>query len=127
MKSRRFITPPRSSKHIIVAGTTGSPEGLHQADVRFGSKADIVARPADVRFTPESGHPELGSGDGCCDLRVPLPQVIALIAFQPKQYVSVINFSICLANSFKLELSGRLKSLNALPWYDCRAGIVSIW
>src|ERR1700745_2839671 len=27
-----------------------------RADVRFGSKADIDAGPADVRFTPESGH-----------------------------------------------------------------------
>jgi hypothetical protein len=27
-----------------------------KADVRFGSKADIEARPTDVRFTPESGH-----------------------------------------------------------------------
>ena len=26
------------------------------ADVRFGSKADIAARPRNVRFTPESGH-----------------------------------------------------------------------
>ena len=25
-------------------------------DVRFGSKADIGARPINVRFTPESGH-----------------------------------------------------------------------
>jgi hypothetical protein len=25
-------------------------------DVRFGSKADIERRPADVRFTPNSGH-----------------------------------------------------------------------
>ena len=26
------------------------------ANVRFGSKADIEARPLDVRFTPKSGH-----------------------------------------------------------------------
>jgi hypothetical protein len=26
------------------------------ADVRYGSKADIEARPVNVRFTPESGH-----------------------------------------------------------------------
>ena len=26
------------------------------SDVRFGSKADIEARPFDVRFTPESGR-----------------------------------------------------------------------
>jgi len=25
-------------------------------NVRFGSKADIEARPINVRFTPESGH-----------------------------------------------------------------------
>ena len=62
MKSRRFITPPRSSKRSIVAATTGSPEGLHQADVRFGSKADVEARPSDVRFTPESGHSPTRSG-----------------------------------------------------------------
>jgi hypothetical protein len=29
---------------------------IPMADVRFGSKADIEARPPDVRFTPESGH-----------------------------------------------------------------------
>jgi hypothetical protein len=30
--------------------------------VRFGSKADIEARPGNVRFTPESGHftPKVG-------------------------------------------------------------------
>jgi hypothetical protein len=27
-----------------------------EANVRFGSKADIAARPRNVRFTPESGH-----------------------------------------------------------------------
>jgi hypothetical protein len=27
-----------------------------ETDVRFGSKADIEARPGNVRFTPESGH-----------------------------------------------------------------------
>jgi hypothetical protein len=27
-----------------------------KADVSFGSKADIKARPFDVRFTPKSGH-----------------------------------------------------------------------
>jgi hypothetical protein len=26
------------------------------ADVRYGSKADISEKPADVRFTPNSGH-----------------------------------------------------------------------
>jgi hypothetical protein len=96
-------------------------------DVRFGSKADISECSNDVCFTRESRHLELGSGDGCCDFRVPLFQVVALIAFQPKQHVSIINFSIWLANSIKLELSRGLKSLNALPRYDCRAGIVSIW
>jgi hypothetical protein len=29
---------------------------IRTADVRFGSKADIAARPSDVRFTPKSGH-----------------------------------------------------------------------
>jgi hypothetical protein len=29
---------------------------LAAANVRFGSKADIGARPIDVRFTPKSGH-----------------------------------------------------------------------
>src|SRR6516225_1150009 len=29
---------------------------LRLADVRFGSEADIGARPRHVRFTPESGH-----------------------------------------------------------------------
>jgi hypothetical protein len=67
---------------------------------------------------------ELERDGGCCDLRVSL--VIALIAFQPKQYVSITNFSIGLANRFKLELPGGLKSLDALARYDCRAGIVAI-
>jgi len=31
-------------------------EGGATADVRFGSKADIQRRLANVRFTPESGH-----------------------------------------------------------------------
>jgi hypothetical protein len=31
-------------------------EGGASADVRFGSKADIEARPRIVRFTPESRH-----------------------------------------------------------------------
>ena len=31
------------------------PKASH-ANVRFGSKADIEGRPADVRFTPKSGH-----------------------------------------------------------------------
>jgi hypothetical protein len=30
--------------------------GIAALDVRFGSKADIEARPSDVRFTPNSGH-----------------------------------------------------------------------
>jgi len=29
---------------------------LALGDVRFGSKADIEARPVDVCFTPKSGH-----------------------------------------------------------------------
>src|SRR5215470_1632006 len=35
-----------------LSGVTARPA----ADVRFGSKADIGARPINVRFTPESGH-----------------------------------------------------------------------
>jgi hypothetical protein len=57
---------------------------------------------------------------------VPPPLAIALMASQPEQYVCIINFSIWLANRFKFELSGGLKSLNALARYNCRAGIVSI-
>jgi hypothetical protein len=37
------------------------------ADVRFGSKADIGARPRHVRFAPESGHwdwPDITTGIG---------------------------------------------------------------
>ncbi len=30
-------------------------------DVRYGSKADIEARPSDVRFDPNSGHRKLAS------------------------------------------------------------------
>ena len=59
MKSRRRIAkPPKAQKQGIVAGQTGSLEVVKTAirNVRFGSKADIEARPINVRFTPESGH-----------------------------------------------------------------------
>ena len=29
---------------------------MHEADVRFGSKADMALTNCDVRFTPNSGH-----------------------------------------------------------------------
>jgi len=42
----------------MVAGRAGSLEVVGSAlgNVRFGSKADIVAPPTNVRFIPESGH-----------------------------------------------------------------------
>jgi len=33
-----------------------APQQHAEANVRFGSKADIKACPRDVRFTPKSGH-----------------------------------------------------------------------
>src|SRR5262249_54392638 len=49
---------PRGPGPDIVAGQTCGPEGAGAmaAHVRFGSLADIEAPPADVRFTPKSGH-----------------------------------------------------------------------
>ena len=38
-----------------------------RVNVRFGSKADMAARPRDVRFTPESGH---------CGTRAPVDREI---------------------------------------------------
>jgi len=42
----------------MIAGRAGSLEVVGSAlgNVRFGSKADIPLRLADVRFTPKSGH-----------------------------------------------------------------------
>src|SRR5262249_51761542 len=49
---------PRGPGPDIVAGQTCRPEGAGAmaVNVRFGSKADIEARPPDIRFTPKSGH-----------------------------------------------------------------------
>jgi hypothetical protein len=57
---RRFIVSPRLRTEGIVTGQTGRLEAVRLAlgNVRFGSKADIGARPRDVRFTPESRHRE---------------------------------------------------------------------
>ena len=38
----------------MLPANSGALEGV--ANVRFGSKADIGARPRHVRFTPKSGH-----------------------------------------------------------------------
>src|SRR5215831_11834366 len=59
---RRFIAAPKTQRLKIMASYTSTPEpagGKHQSGfirVRFGSKADIGARPEHVRFTPKSGH-----------------------------------------------------------------------
>ena len=71
MKSRRRIaftkagtTPIRTRlQQGFAAGEIGFRSQVARqqswtANVRFGSKADIEARPRNVRFTPESGHPE---------------------------------------------------------------------
>src|SRR5215468_5043559 len=58
MKLRRRIAAPeaqdRASYRVKRADWKGS--GVRTADVRFGSEADIEARPPDVRFTSESRH-----------------------------------------------------------------------
>ena len=43
-----------------------------------------------------------------------------------KQNVSVLNFPIWFADSLELELSGRLKGLDAIAGYDRRFGGVSV-
>jgi hypothetical protein len=56
MKSRRRTA--QCSEQGIVAGQTGRLEVVKTAlaNVRFGSKADIVRDQLNVRFTPKSGH-----------------------------------------------------------------------
>jgi len=39
-------------------------KGLMTRDVRFGSKADIAARPRDVRFTPKADMETFGYSEG---------------------------------------------------------------
>ena len=46
-----------SHKAIPVFKFEPAARSLPRANVRFGSKADIGACVADVRFTPKSGHP----------------------------------------------------------------------
>src|SRR5262249_47726052 len=55
---------PRSSGHSMVPAQTCPGSG--PAHVRFGSKADIGARPIDVRLTPESGHHRVRSPCPLC-------------------------------------------------------------
>jgi len=52
MKSRRLIGHPSGQRIVPVQNYTGNGA----TDVRFGSKADILHRVADVRLTPNSGH-----------------------------------------------------------------------
>jgi hypothetical protein len=60
LEQRDAETPDASQIQIPVrkSRSLGHYEACAQAssDVRFGSKADIEARPFDVRFTPKSGH-----------------------------------------------------------------------
>jgi hypothetical protein len=52
------LRPRTTIYHIIEAGS-GDPGAGQQNwvfDFRFGSEADIEASPANVRFTPKSGH-----------------------------------------------------------------------
>src|SRR5207249_4850792 len=58
INSRRLIAPPTPGSGIV-AGQTGRLEVVRLAlgNVRFGSLADIPARPHPVCFTSESGHP----------------------------------------------------------------------
>jgi hypothetical protein len=56
MWSRQGVVA-RQIKELQAAGLTFGLGSLDQiANVRFGSKADIGKRAADVRFTPKSGH-----------------------------------------------------------------------
>jgi hypothetical protein len=52
MNSRRLIAAPV----FRVRHRIGSSRFIGRADVRFGSKADILRRNRNVRFAPESGH-----------------------------------------------------------------------
>jgi hypothetical protein len=58
MNSRRRITAPEAQDQGIVSRQTSGLEGVggEDANVRFGSKADIATPPTNVRFTPKSGH-----------------------------------------------------------------------
>jgi hypothetical protein len=59
MKSRRRTTTELQQGSGIGGMGQRDPFATQQflaADVRFGSKADIGARPRNVRFTPKSGH-----------------------------------------------------------------------
>jgi len=51
----RLIGFPLRS-NMFLGGAVCASQQNSGADVRFGSKADIGARPSDVRFTPKSGH-----------------------------------------------------------------------
>src|SRR5689334_11071263 len=54
INSRRLIASPEAHDNASYRLKPG--EWKQQADVRFGSKADIAARLRYVRFTLESGH-----------------------------------------------------------------------
>jgi hypothetical protein len=43
-----------------------APQQSPGPNVRFGSKADIAARPVNVCFTPESGHSLIAPGCPLC-------------------------------------------------------------
>ena len=55
---RQITTDPkeRPDGWVVFGERSCAAQQRVAADVRFGSKADIAARPRNVRFTPESGH-----------------------------------------------------------------------
>jgi hypothetical protein len=58
MKSRRpmILATLAGPSPYHTGGSGCASQHIQVTDVRFGSKADIAARPPNVRFTPESGH-----------------------------------------------------------------------
>src|SRR5262249_13776825 len=50
------IVPVQTSTLEAAGGRSCASQQILTANVRFGSKADIGARPHNVCFTPESGH-----------------------------------------------------------------------
>jgi hypothetical protein len=83
------------------------------ADVRFGSKADIGARPIEVRFTPESGHwNSIEECPVCAKSRHPALQAMAgcsATSFAHRYQINTIccrgNFLRCTSSQNTLEAS----------------------
>src|SRR5215203_1117459 len=52
----QIALPSRLERNSVVDPDSINELPTHEADVCFGSKADVQALNCDVRYTPESGH-----------------------------------------------------------------------